>query len=104
MRWILKQDIKKLSKFNIFKKFSGKNTFKAEQVGLKVSFLTVLKQLLIIACPELYYFILENQMVEASLLFGGFDEVQTNFATLHEDLIKSEVTTSTFSEALSQDS
>ena len=39
-------------------------------------------------------------MVEASLLFGGFSEVQTHFATT-QSLIKSEVTTSTFSEALS---
>ena len=39
-------------------------------------------------------------MVEASLLFGGFSEVQTNFATT-QSLIKSEVTTRTFSEALS---
>ena len=39
-------------------------------------------------------------MVQTSLLFGGFSEVQTNFATTHKSLIKSEGTTSTFSQAV----
>lgn len=49
--------------------------------GTEFPFWTIPKQLLIIARPELNDFILENQMVQATLLFGGFSEVQTNFAT-----------------------
>lgn len=39
-------------------------------------------------------------MVQARLLFGGFSEVQTNFATTHKSLIKSQGTASTFSQAV----
>lgn len=46
---------------------SGKNTSSRNRAhGLRVSILNCPKTITIIACPELYYFIPENQMVEAS--------------------------------------